>query len=119
MYETLINLYTGNLGLIKPQTNFPLKKHYQREYDKLKKQLNNLLNEDSNKLLEKLLEVSSLESGYSNYDSFITGYRIATLIMTEVYHNKDSLFENREQYLRHFIHRPYVGTPSPIDDLED
>ena len=119
MYETLINLYNGNLDLTKPLTDFPLKKHYQKEYDELKKRLNNLLNEDGNKLLERLLEVNSLEIGYTNYDSFITGYRIATLLMVEVYQDKDKLLELREMYLRNLIHRPYHGTPSPLDDLKD
>ena len=97
MYETLINLYNGNLDLTRPLTTFPLQKHYQREYDKLKKQLNSLLNEDGQKLLGKLLDVSTLESGYSSYDSFIKGYRLATLPMMEVFQDKDKLLENREQ----------------------
>ena len=119
MYETLINLYNGNLELTKPLTNFPLQKHYQKEYGKLKKQLNSLLDEDGNKVLDSLLEVSSLENGYGDYDSFITGYRLATLLMVEVFQDKDKLLENREQFLRNLIHRPYHGTPSAADDLED
>jgi len=76
-----------------------------------------LLDEDGQKLLDELLDVNI--SKYSSYDSFITGYRLATLLMVEVYHNKDSLLENREQYLRNLIHRPYHRTPSQIDDLEN
>ena len=117
MYETLINLYTGNLNLSKRLTNFPLQKHYEKEYKKLKNQLDSLLNEDGQKILDKLLDVSILES--SSYDSFITGYRLATLLMVEVFQDKDKLLENREQFLRNLIHRPYHGTPSPMDDIED
>ena len=87
--------------------------------NKLKKQLNSLLNEDGNKLLERLLEVSSLEQGYNGYDSFIVGYRLATLLMVEVFQDKDKLLENREQFLRNLIHRPYHGTPSAVDDIEE
>ena len=76
-----------------------------------------MLNEDGRKLLDKLLEANSAENGYSDYDSFISGYRIATLLMVEVFHDKDNLLENREQYLRHLIHRPYKGTSSTMNDF--
>ena len=117
MYETLINLYNGNLNLSKRLTSFPVQMHYEKEYRKLKNQLDSLLDEDGKKLLDKLLDVSNLESGYSSYDSFITGYRLATLLMVEVFQDKDKLLENREQYLRNLIHRPYHGTPSAADDF--
>ena len=119
MYETLINLYTGNLNLSKRLTHFPLQKYYEKEYEKLKNQLDSLLNEDGQKLLDRLLDVSTLESGNSSQDSFITGYRLATMLMVEVFQDKDKLLENREQFLRNLIHRPYHGTPSAIDDIED
>ena len=119
MYETLINLYTGNLNLTRRLTHFPLQKHYEKEYDKLKKELDSWLNEDGRKLLDRLLDVSHLDSGNSSYDSFITGYRLATMLMVEVFRDKDKLLENREQYLRNLIYRPYHGTPSAADDIED
>ena len=118
MYEMLINLFNGNLNLSEQQPiDFPLRKHYQREYDKLKKQIDGLLDEDGHELLNELLEANTSENGYSNYDSFISGYRIATLLMAEVFNDKDNLLENREQYLRHLMHRPYRGTPSVMDDF--
>ena len=120
MYPTLMNLYTGNLNLQKRNIkDFPLQKHHQKEYVKLKKQLDNLLDKNGQKLLSDLLEVSMLESGYSNYDSFIVGYRLATLLMVEVFQDKDKLLENREHYLRNLIHRPYHGTPSAADGFSD
>ena len=98
MYETLINLFNGTLKIGERQfTEFPLREHYQEEFDKLKKQLDNLLDEDGRELLDGLLEANTSENLYSNYDSFIAGYRIATLLMVEVYHNKDRLIKNREQ----------------------
>jgi len=120
MYPMLINLFNGNIDFAKRTLpDFPLQKHHQKEYDKLKKQLDGLLNEDGQELLEELLETSSSEGRYSDYDSFISGFRFAALLMMEVFHDKESMLENKEQYLRHFIHRPYRGTPSPLDDCKD
>ena len=65
--------------------------------------MNDLLDKDGNEMLEELLEIKSLENGCINYDSFITGYRLATLLMVEVFQDKDSLLENREQYFRDLV----------------
>jgi len=104
MYSTLINLFNENLDLTKRTLlDFPLREHYLKEHDKLQKQLDSMLNEDGQKLLDKLLETNTHESQYYSYESFICGFRLAALLMVEVYHNKDNMLENNEQYLRHFM----------------
>ena len=116
----LINLLNGNLDLNKRVIpEFPLQKYYQKECDILKKKLDNSLSEDGQKLLDELLDTNACESQYGNYDSFISGFRVATLLMVEVFHDKDNLLENREQHLRHLLHRPYRGTPSVMDDFAE
>ena len=118
MYSTLINLFNENLDLTKRVLpELPLQKHYQKECAKLKKQLTSSLNEEEQRLLEELLETNAYEGTYSDYEAFISGFRLAALLMVEVFHDKDNLLENKEQYLRHFIHCPYKGTPSTIDNL--
>jgi len=108
MYSTLINLFNENINLTKRiLPDFPLQQHYRNECDKLKQQLNSSLNEEEQLLLEELLETSAYEGTYNDYEAFIAGFRLASLLMVEVFHNQDHLLENKEQYLRHFIHRPY------------
>ena len=107
MYPMLINLFNGNIDFTKRTlSDFPLQKHYQKECDRLKEQLDGLLNEDGRELLEELMEANTSEGRYSDYDSFISGFRFATLLMVEVFHDKDGMLENKERYLRHFVHRP-------------
>jgi len=120
MYSTLMNLYTGNLDFQKRNIeDFPLQKHHQREYDKIKRQLDNQLNEDGRKLLNELLDTHMDCKSYSDHEAFINGFRIATMMMVEVYYDKHNLLEDKEQYLRHMLHRPFKGTPSVMDDLSD
>ena len=120
MYSMLINLFNGNIDFTKRTLpDFPLQKYHQKEYGKLKKQLDSLLNEDGQELLEELLETSASEGRYSDYDAFISGFRFAALLMVEVFHDKDNMLGNNEQYLRNFIHRPYEGTPSAVDNLAE
>ena len=120
MYSTLINLFNENLDLTKRVLpDFPLQQHYRKEYDKLKKQLNGSLNEEEQKLLEELLETSAYEGTYNDYEAFISGFRLAALLMVEVFHDKDSLLENKEQYLRHFIHCPFRGTSHAMSNLTE
>ena len=103
MYSTLINLFNENLDLTKRQLlDFPLREHYQQEHDKLQKQLEGMLNYDGQKLLDKLLDANTHENQYYSHESFICGFRLAALLMVEVFHDKDNTLENREQYLRHF-----------------
>ena len=117
MYSTLINLFNENLDLTKRQLlDFPLREHYQQEHDKLQKQLDGVLNKDGQKLLDALLEANTHEKQYYSYESFICGFRLASLLMIEVFHDKDNMLENKEQYLRHFNHQ-YKGMPSVMDDL--
>ncbi|MCL2673721.1 MAG: hypothetical protein FWE92_00145 [Defluviitaleaceae bacterium] len=116
MYSTLINLFNENLDLTKRQLlDFPLREYHQKEHDKLRKQLDGMLNEDGQKLLDELLETSTHENQYYNYESFICGFRLAALLMVEVFHDKDNMLENREQYLRHLLNLPYRGTSSVSD----
>ena len=120
MYPTLMNLYTGNLNFQNRNTkDFPLQKYHNKEYDKIKKQLENLLNEDGKELLNELLDTHIDGKSYSDSNAFIEGFRIATMMMVEVYYDKDNLLENKEQYLRHMSHRPFTGIRSPLDDLDD
>ena len=117
MYPTLMNLYTGNLDFQKrSMKDFPLQKHHNKEYDKIKNQLDNLLNEDGRKLLNELLDTHVDCKSYSDYEAFINGFRIATMLMVEVFYDKDNILDNKEQYLRHMLHRPFKGTPSPSFD---
>jgi len=102
-----MNLFTGNLNLAeRPPTDFPLRQYYSKEYDKLRKQLEGSLSDEENKLLNELLETETCDSMYSDMEAFATGFRLATLLMMEVFYDKDDLFDNKEQHLRHFIHRP-------------
>ena len=120
MYTMLINLFNGNLDLTKRMSpDFPLQKHYSKEYDKLRKQLGGLLNEEGKKLLDELLDTDISQSNYASYDAFIVGFKLAALLMIEVFYDKDKLLENKEQYLRNHLHRPFRGTPSAVDDMEE
>jgi len=118
MYSTLLNLFDGNFDFHKRKhEELPLEKYHSKEYDKIKKQLDNQLNEDGRKLLNELLDTHVDGSNYSDTEAFINGFRIATMLMVEVFYDKDSILDNKEQYLRHMLHRPFKGTPSPLDDL--
>ena len=75
-----------------------------------------MLDEDGQKLLDELLDTHLDCRSYSDYEAFINGFRFAAMLMVEVYHEGDNLLENKEQYLRHFLHRPFGGTPSPVED---
>ena len=117
MYPILMSLYTENLSLSnRKPLDFPLRNYHQKEYDKLKEQLDGLLDNDGQELLDKLMESHDAEDTYTDAGAFISGFRLAALLMVEVFHDKDNLIHNKEQYLRHLIHRPYVGTPSPLGD---
>ena len=116
MYETLMNLFNGNFSPAERKSEeLPLRKFHSKECDKLKKQLEASLNEDEKNLLTKLLDTHTIESTYTDMDAFITGFRMAALIMVDVFHDKDDLLDNKEQFLRHLLHRPFHGTPSPMD----
>ena len=116
MYETLMNLFNGNFKPAEQAySELPLQKFHSKECDKLRKQLDSLLNEEEQKLLAKLLEEHVIESTYSDMNAFVTGFRMAALIMIDVFHDKDNLLENNEQFLRHLLHRPFHGTPSSLD----
>jgi len=108
MYPTLMNLYMGNLNLAKLNTeDFPLQKYHEEEYDKIKEQLDKLLDDYGRKLLNELLDKHICGKSYSDTEAFINGFRIATMMMVEVYYDKDNLLETKEQYLRHMLHRPF------------
>jgi len=120
MYPTLMNLYTGNLNFAKRNTeDFPLQKYHKKEYDKIKEKLDSLLNDDGKELLDTLLDSHIDGKDYSDTEAFINGFRIATMMMVEVYYDKDNLLENKEQYLRHMLHRPFEGTPSAMDSFSE
>jgi len=120
MYQTLMNLYTGNLNFQKRTIkDFPLQKYHDKEYDKIKNKLDNMLNEEGQRLLNELLDTHIGCKNYSDYEAFINGFRFAAMLMVEVYYDEDNLLENKEQYLRHMLHRPFRGTPSPLEDLGD
>jgi hypothetical protein len=70
-------------------------------------------------LLNDLLEEQASENAYTDMESFVTGFRLATMLMVEVFHDMDNLLENKEQYLRHLIHRPSRDTPSAMDDFTE
>jgi hypothetical protein len=62
-----MNLFTGNLNLSeRPPTNFPLSKYHAREYEKLRKRLEGLLNEEGQNLLNDLLEEQTSENAYTD-----------------------------------------------------
>jgi len=108
MYPTLMNLFTGNLDFHKRSIeDYPLQKYHDKEYDKLKKKLDSLLNEDGRDMLKELIETHGIKNIYSDMEAFINGFRIATMLMVEVYYDKENLLENKEQYLRHMLHRPF------------
>jgi hypothetical protein len=113
-----MNLFNGNItpGEQKP-LEYPMRRYYDREFNKLREQLCGSLNEEEQALLSKLLDTGTSENVYSDIDAFIHGFRLAALLMVEVFHEKDGLLDDREQYLRHLLHRPFVGTKSALDDL--
>jgi len=116
MYEMLMNLFHGNFRPAERKSaELPLQKFHSKECEKLKKQLESSLNEDEKKLLAELLDAHTIESTYTDMDAFITGFRMAALIIVDVFHDKDNLLENKEQFLRHLLHRPFHGTPSALD----
>jgi hypothetical protein len=120
MHTILMNLYKGNLNLSERKpTDFPLRKYHSRECDKLRKRLEGTLNEEEQKLLDDLLEEQTSDNTYTDMESFIVGFRLATMLMVEVFHDIDNLFENKEQHLRHMLHRPFVDTPSAMNDFSD
>ena len=96
-----------------------LQKFHSRECAKIKKQLDNQLNKEGKALLSELLDIHVNSSNYSDIEAFADGFRIATMLMTEVYYDKDNLLENKEQFLRHMLHRPLEGTPPPPYDNYD
>ena len=69
--------------------------------------------------MNQLLDTHVGGCDYSDIEAFANGYRLATMLMVEVFYNKDNILENKEQYLRHMLHKPFVGTPSATDDLLD
>jgi hypothetical protein len=94
MYPMLTNLFNKNLNLSeRTPIDFPLRKHHEKKCEKFKQQLEGVLDDDAKKLLKKIMEESNAESSYSDIDSFITGFRLATLLMVEVFHDKDNLIE--------------------------
>ena len=116
MNTILMSLFYGNIRPAEQNpSELPLQKYYSKEYDKLKERLDGLLNEDEQELLTELLDTKAAEDSYSDVNSFVYGFRLAASLMVEVLHDKDDLLYDREKYLRHLIHRPYVGTPSPMD----
>ena len=120
MHTILMNLYNGNLNLSEREpTNFPLRKYHSRERDKLRKRLEGTLSKEEQKLFNDLLEEQTADNTYTDTEAFIVGFRLATMLMVEVFQDKDNLLENKEMYLRHMIHRPYHGTPSAADDFTD
>jgi len=72
-----------------------MRKHHQKEYDRLKGKLDGMLNEEGQGLLNELLEAKTSVNIYSDYGSFASGFRLATLLMVEVFYDKDSLFYDR------------------------
>ena len=117
MYQTLMNLYTGNLDFQKKNIkDLPLQKYHDKEYDKIKDKLDNMLSEDGKRMLNELIDTHIDCRSYSDYEAFINGFRFATMLMVEVYHESDNQLEIKEKYLRHFLHRPFAGTPSPLED---
>lgn len=96
MYTILMNLFKGNLNLSEHKPNdFPLRRHYSKEFGKIKNQLEGLLNDDGKELLEELLDMDTSEAIFSDMDSFIYGFRLAALLMIEVFHDKDNLINDR------------------------
>jgi len=83
MQTILMNLFNDNLNLSsRKPTDFPLRRHYSKKSDKLKKQLDDLLNEEEQNLLEELIETSTSEGIYGDMDSFVSGFQLATLLMS-------------------------------------
>ena len=116
MYQTLMNLYYGNLDFQKrTREQLPLEQYHSKEYDRIKNHLETMLDEDGKKLLNELLDAHVDGSDGSSIDAFTKGFRVATMLMVEVYYDNDNLLENKEQYLRNFLHRPFVATPSTLD----
>ena len=78
------------------------------------------MNEEEQKLLNDLLEKENADSTYSDMDAFVIGFRLTALIMVEVFHDKDDLLHDKEQYLRHMLQHPFRGAlclRKMIDDL--
>lgn len=112
-----MNLFTGNLNFQKRNIEeFPLEKYHDKEYEKIKSKLDSLLNEEGKELLRELLDTHATCSNYSDIEAFANGFRLATMLTVEVFYDKDNLLEIKEQYLRHMLHKPFKGTPSPLED---
>jgi len=104
-----MNLFNGNIRPAERKPlDFPLREHYSKEFNKLKEQLDCLLNEDNKELLNNLLDMQLSETEYSDYSSFIFAFRLAALLMIEIFHDKDSLLYNKENHLQHNM----VGKPN-------
>ena len=108
-----MNLYNGNIDFQKRTIDqLPIEKYHDEEYDKIKNHLDELLDDDGRKLLNELLDIHVNGSDCSSIDAFTKGFRVATMLMVEVYYDNDNLLESKEQYLRNFLHRPFGGTAS-------
>ena len=72
MYQTLMNLYTGNLDFQKKNMkDLPLQEYHSKEYDKIKNKLDSLLDKDGQKLLDELLDTHFYGKSYSEYEAFM------------------------------------------------
>ena len=92
MNSILVDLYTGNLNISEREPlSSPLRKLYLKEYNKLKEQFDCLLNEKEKLLLNELLEAKNSEMGVSDIGAFISGFRLAVLLMIEVLYSKRHL----------------------------
>ena len=68
--------------------------------DRLEEQLEGLLDEQGRKLLQRLLEARNGADGALAHGSFCHGFKMATLIMAEVFMDKESEMRDKKYYWR-------------------
>ena len=97
----LEQLYNGNVGPAHmPPYETESSKYYSEKADRLEEQLEELLDEQGRKLLRKMLEMKNASSCALTYGCFSHGFKMATLIMTEVFMDKESEILDKDLYWR-------------------
>jgi hypothetical protein len=97
----LEQLYDGNVG---PAHMTPYEtergKYYTEKAKKLEAELEKQLDDQGRKLLRKLQEARNAAYTDSSHGDFIHGFKMATMIMTEVFVDRESEMRRAEFYWR-------------------
>lgn len=95
----LEQLYNGNVGPAHmPTYETESSKYYSEKADGLEEQLETLLDDQGRKLLRKMQEMKNAASCALTYGCFSHGFKMATLIMVEVFMDKESEVLDKDLY---------------------